>query len=255
MNNNNILAFSAIFIALFSLISRHALAQNKKQPVKHNTTAQSPDAEDDKAPTPKADLFWNDPIVGKGIVNFTVEVKNYARKPVVLGYYFNNKMLVKDTVLTDDRCVAHFQRDTLYEQGLYILHFPENGAVFDILMPEEQKFALKCDTMARQADRASVKNSRPIANFLEYQRYISAKQLEFSDIMKEFQAPNTTPERKEEIRKRYIEVDSLVKAHNEEVIAANKDNFLSNFLSRRSKSQRSTSPKALPNMSVTPFSR
>ncbi|MGN0001220.1 MAG: redoxin domain-containing protein [Marinilabiliaceae bacterium] len=230
MNNNNILAFSAIFIALFSLISPHALAQNKKQPVKHNTTAQSSDAEDDKAPTPKADLFWNDPIVGKGIVNFTVEVKNYARKPVVLGYYFNNKMLVKDTVLTDDRCVAHFQRDTLYEQGLYILHFPENGAVFDILMPEEQKFALKCDTMARQADRASVKNSRPIANFLEYQRYISAKQLEFSDIMKEFQAPNTTPERKEEIRKRYIEVDSLVKAHNEEVIAANKDNFLSNFL-------------------------
>ncbi len=168
--------------------------------------------------------------VGKNIVDFNVKVKDYAGKPVVLGYYFNNKMLVKDTVLTDSHCVAHFTRDTLYEEGLYLLHFPENGGVFDILMPHVQKFTLTCDTMPRQAERAKVEGCRPLANFIDYQKYITARQMEYRELSREFQAAQGNPARQEEIRRRFVEEDSLVTAHNDQVIAANKDNFLANFL-------------------------
>lgn len=167
---------------------------------------------------------------GKNIVDFSVRVKGYAGKPVVLGYYFNNKMLVKDTVVTDARCVAHFQRDTLYEEGLYLLHFPENGGVFDILMPHEQKFSLECDTMAHQVERAKVSGSRALGNFIEYQRYITGKQKDYQKLSSEFREAQGDKERQEEIRRRFMEEDSLVQAHNEEVIEENRDNFLCNFL-------------------------
>lgn len=167
---------------------------------------------------------------GKNIVDFSVKVKNYAGKPVVLGYYFNNKMLVKDTVMTDTRCVAHFQRDTLYEEGLYLLHFPENGQVFDLLMPHEQKFSLECDTMPQQAERAKVSGSRPIANFLAYQKFIIGKQKEYQSLSEQYRATNGDKSKQDAIRKKFMEVDSLVSAHNDQVIAENKDNFLANFL-------------------------
>ncbi len=172
----------------------------------------------------------NKKTASKGIVDFDIKVENYAQKPVVLGYYFNSKMLVKDTVLTDNKCVAHFQRDSLYDEGLYIVHFPENGAVFDMLMPAEQKFTLQCDTMPRAADRVTVKGNTALENFYAYQRYITGRQEEYANLTKEFRATGNDEKAKADIRKRFQEIDSLVKVHNEEVIAQNKDNFLSVFL-------------------------
>ncbi len=174
--------------------------------------------------------FGKKPETGKNIVNFTVKVKNYAHKPVVLGYYFDGKMLVKDTVMTDAKCVARFEADTLYAEGLYLLHFPENGQVFDILMPHVQKFALECDTLPFQAERAKVTGSKPLANFLEYQRYITARQNDYRSLSEQYKAAAGNKDKQEAIRKTFLEMDSLIAAHNEEVIAANQDNFLANFL-------------------------
>ena len=177
-------------------------------------------------PTP----FGKKTEAGKNIVNFTIKVRNYPQKPVVLGYYFDGKMLVKDTVLTDSKCVAHFVADTLYPEGLYLIHFPENGQVFDILMPHEQKFALECDTFPQQVERAKVAGSRPIANFLDYQKFIIARQKDYRSLSEQYQAANGDKEKQAAIRKKFLEMDSLVTAHNDEVISQNQDNFLANFL-------------------------
>lgn len=167
---------------------------------------------------------------GRGIVDFCVKVRDYAGKPVVLGYYFNNKMLAKDTVMTDAAGQARFVRDTLLAEGLYLLHFPENGQVFDILMPHEQKFRIECDTMPGQAERATVSGSRPLANFLAYQKYIMARQKDYRQLSEQFRSAQGDTDRQAAIRKRFMEMDSLVARHNDEVIEENKDNFLSNFL-------------------------
>lgn len=167
---------------------------------------------------------------GRGIVDFSVKVRNYVGKPVVLGYYFNNKMLVKDTVVTNAVGEARFVRDTLLAEGLYLLHFPENGQVFDILMPHEQKFHIECDTMPGQAERATVTGSRPLANFLAYQKYIMARQKDYRQLSEQYRGAQGDADKQAALRKRFMEMDSLVASHNDEVIEANRDNFLANFL-------------------------
>lgn len=167
--------------------------------------------------------------------NFYVKVKNYASKPVVLGYYFNGKMLVRDTVQTDARGVAHFDNhqhaDSAYQGGLYILHFPDNGAVMDMMMPEEQSFTLECDTVRlHQSERVTVKGSPALQNFFAYQRYIVQRQRETAEMAEQFRNAGDDEALKERIRKRFAEEDSVVKQHTAEVLEANKDNFLGVFL-------------------------
>lgn len=169
---------------------------------------------------------------GKDIVNFSVKVKNYAGKPVVLGYYFDERMLVKDTVWTDAKGIANFKNDTLYAEGLYLLHFPENGGVMDIIMPHEQKFSLECDTLPQGAMRAKVKNSQAIANFLDYQKFITAKQMEFKQLNDDYIEARKAGDTKKQadLRAQFEKTDSIVQKHNDETIEANKGYFLSNFL-------------------------
>lgn len=220
----NIRTFALIAIA--ALCGAHTAAgQNKaKQPAKTQ-------AADTKKKT-TAKPFGKPQEAGKDIVNFNVKVKDYAGKPVVLGYYFDEKMLVKDTVWTDARGIANFKRDTLLAEGLYLLHFPENGGVMDILMPHEQKFTLEVDTLPQGAARAKVKNSQPLANFIDYQKFIIAKQLEFKELNKEFMEArkNGDQAKQDQLRAQFAKTDSLVTLHNDQTIAANKDNFLANFL-------------------------
>lgn len=220
----NIRTFSLIAIIAAGVFAPAAGQTKQKQQTKATTE------EANKKPETKP--FGKTQPTGKGIVDFTVKVKDYAHKPVVLGYYFDERMLVKDTVWTDDRCVAHFKRDTLLAEGLYIVHFPENGGVMDFIMPHEQKFALECDTMPQGAARAKVKGSQVIANFLDYQKFIIGKQLEFKQLNDGFIKARAAGDTKtqEEIREQFAKTDSIVRLHNDATIAANKGNFLSTFL-------------------------
>lgn len=220
----NIRTFALIAILAAGSLSP-AIGQTK---ARQQATTAAADTKKKSLPKP----FGKQQPTGKDIVNFNVKVKNYAHKPVVLGYYFDDRMLVKDTVWTDAQCVANFKRDTLLAEGLYLLHFPENGGVMDILMPNEQKFFLECDTLPQGASRAKVRNSRPLANFLDYQKFIIGKQLEFKQLNEEFiKARNSGDAAKQkELREMFAKTDSIVNQKNDEAIAANKDNFLSNFL-------------------------
>lgn len=220
----NIRTFAIIAIIAAGSFSPAAGQTKTAKPAKTTAT------DTKKKATPKP--FGKQQETGKDIVNFNVKVKDYANKPVVLGYYFDDRMLVKDTVWTDSRCVANFRRDTLLAEGLYLLHFPENSGVMDFLMPHEQKFTIECDTLPQGAARAKVKDSRPIANFLDYQKFIIEKQLEFKQLNDEFiKARNSGDAAKQkELRERFAKTDSIVSRKNDETIAANKDNFLSNFL-------------------------
>lgn len=169
---------------------------------------------------------------GKGIVDFKVKVKGYPKDTLVLGYYFDDRMLVKDSVITDAKGVAHFKSDTLFAEGLYLLHFPHTGGVMDIIMPHEQKFFLECDTLPQGALRAKVQGSRVIANFLDYQKFIIEKQMEFKKLNEEFMKARQSGDvaKQNEIRQEFMKTDSIVNKRNDETIAANKDNFLSTFL-------------------------
>ena len=165
----------------------------------------------------------------KGDVRISVKVKDYAKQPVVLGYYFDEKMLVKDTVMTDNSSVAVFKRDSLYDEGVYVVYIPDRY-YFDILMPHEQVFDIVCDTLPMPIERVKVSGNKQVKTFIDYQKYLSEKQQTYAELNKRYREANGDTEAQSKIRSKFLEVEREVKDHNDKLIAENQDNFISTFL-------------------------
>ncbi|MBP5365771.1 MAG: redoxin domain-containing protein [Bacteroidales bacterium] len=173
------------------------------------------------------------PITAKAepATDITITVDNYPSSPVILGYYFNGQMLVKDTVTTDAKGVAHYVRNEKLPEGIYLVFFPQNQHLFDIIISDDQTFSIKCDTLPDVSSRVQAKGCNVLSDFIDYQNYLkkrSEEQKALSDAYKAL-APDDN-DGKERIRTQFAEIDKQVKAHNNEMIERNKDNFLSVFL-------------------------
>ncbi|MBQ3634206.1 MAG: redoxin domain-containing protein [Bacteroidales bacterium] len=159
-----------------------------------------------------------------------VRVANYRNEPVVMGYYFDQKMLVKDTVLTDANGVAHFRHEEPYKEGLYILHFPKNGQLIDMMMPADQTFTVSCDTAKGAVERMKIKGSKEAETFLAYQQKMTNFTKENGKLRDEYKAAGGDQAKKNEVMEKSDRLTEEVKAFTEKTIAENKDNFISTFL-------------------------
>ena len=163
-------------------------------------------------------------------VDVKIKVDNYFNQPIVLGYYYDQKTLVRDTIQTDDKGVAHYQRNELLPEGIYMVYFPDR-AYFDIMIGSDQTFELSCDTLPDMLTRVKVKNCPMLSEFIAYQNYLNDKQRVFHDLNEQYkQTPESQPEARAALRNKFSEIDAEIKARNEEIINNNKDNFLSVFL-------------------------
>lgn len=162
--------------------------------------------------------------------DFTIRVDKYYNAPVVLAYYFNKQMLVKDTVLTDAKGCAHFAPAEKYPEGIYVVYFPDKS-YFDIILGDDQTFELRCDTMPHMTERATASGSRILDEFLKYQKYLAERQQYYKQLDDEFKALDPKDEAgKERLRETFRQADATVKANTEATIERNKDNFLGVFL-------------------------
>ncbi len=162
--------------------------------------------------------------------DISIEVSNYPESPVILGYYYNNQMLVKDTVVTDVKGFARFTRETSYDEGIYLLFFPKNQNFFDIILGENQKFEIQCDTMPGSAKRMKTRGNKMMEQFVGYQQYLGVQQEKYKHLSDEFKQAEGDTARQSELRKAYKLIDEEVKARNEALIAENKGNCLGIFL-------------------------
>lgn len=154
---------------------------------------------------------------------------NYKGQPVVLGYYFNNKMLVKDTVMTDNKGIAHFRPSEPYKEGIYILHFPKNGCLLDMLMSADQQFTVRTDTAQGALSRMKITGSLPTERFLTYQHYMNGMQKRNSELRNAYKLAQSDAEKKK-ISDQFDQMQADIKAYNEKTIQENPDNFISRFL-------------------------
>lgn len=164
-------------------------------------------------------------------VQIQIEVKDYPNAPVVLGYYYNKQMLVRDTVWTNERCIGTYERDTLLDEGIYMLYIPDHN-MMDIIMTRDQKFKVSCDTLKNMSHRAKCEGNDVLETFLSYQRYLGDMQNKYKVLSDDFKMAREKGDtaKQSAIRREYTEYDNQVKAKNKQLIDDNKDNFLSVFL-------------------------
>lgn len=166
----------------------------------------------------------------QSVVDMKIKVDNYFNQPIVLGYYFDQKMLVKDTLVTNDKGVAHYQKSEPLPEGVYVIYFPERS-YFDIMIGDDQTFELSCDTLPNMVSRVKVSGCAMLEDFIDYQNYLNGRQKEIQALNDQYRAlGESQQEARDALKSKYDKIDSEIKARNEEVIAKNKNNFLSVFL-------------------------
>ncbi len=153
-------------------------------------------------------------------VDITFQLPVYQNDTIVLGYYYNGKMLVKDSLVTDAKGTAHITREEKYPEGIYVLYIP-GKTYFDILMSADQTFTLACDTTSKDiVRRVKIEGSAALKDFIDYQNYLADKRQVTQRISERFQqTPETDKEGRQKIRQEYADTEASIKAHNEEVIA------------------------------------
>ncbi len=167
-------------------------------------------------------------------VDITFQMPVYQNDTIVLGYYYNGKMLVKDSLVTDAKGTAHITREEKYPEGIYVLYIP-GKTYFDILMSADQTFTLTCDTTSKDiVRRVKIEGSAALKDFIDYQNYLADMRQVTQRISERFQqTPETDKEGRQKIRQEYADTEASIKAHNEEVIAKYRgtdDDFLAVFL-------------------------
>lgn len=164
-------------------------------------------------------------------VEIRLKVKDYPNAPVVLGYYYNKQMLVRDTIWTDSRCEATYKRDTLLDEGIYMLYIPDHN-MMDIIVTGNQKFKVSCDTLKNMSHRATCEGNDVLETFLSYQRYLGDMQGKYKELSEGFKQAREKGDtaKQSAIKREYTALDTQVKSKNKQLIEANKDNFLSVFL-------------------------
>ncbi len=164
-------------------------------------------------------------------VEIQLKVKDYPNAPVVLGYYYNKQMLVRDTIWTDAQCRATYKRDTLLDEGIYMLYVPERN-MMDIMITGNQHFSIECDTSKNMLQRAKCEGNEALKTFLSYQKYLQDMQAKYQSLSNDFKLAKQQGDTAKQtaVRNLYTSMDKEVKEKNRKIIEDNKDNFLSVFL-------------------------
>lgn len=115
--------------------------------------------------------------------SFTVDVKNYENDTLILGYYYGERTLVKDTLFAQPKGkFKHTTKDTL-APGMYILLTkPDNGFIQFLITENDKSLDIKMD--AKDFENVQVKNSAENQLFYDYLAYLKSKRPKADELRK-----------------------------------------------------------------------
>ncbi|WP_439185341.1 redoxin domain-containing protein [Carboxylicivirga taeanensis] len=170
--------------------------------------------------------------------NITINIKDYSESTLILGYYFNKKMLVKDTAFVSAGGEYTFKGKEKLDEGLYIVYL-EDQSYFDLLIGNDQQFNVTT-SKGDLLQSMSIEGSAESADFLAYQRYLINKQKEAAPLQEKLK--NTTDlATKQKLEQQIAELSSAVKSKYETLTRKHTNNFLNVFL-------KATQEISVPNM-------
>jgi len=157
-----------------------------------------------------------------------VKINGLKNVPVILGHYFETKMIPDDTARLDNNGQGVFKKSKPLPGGMYLVYMP-NRTYFDILISDNQKFSFENDT-TDYVNRAKFTNDKQNQVFFDYQKFIIKRQKESKDIREKMKDSTINEKVKKDYGDKLTKIDSDVKVEMDKVINENPTLFLSTFL-------------------------
>jgi peroxiredoxin len=111
-----------------------------------------------------------------------VKINGVKDTTLLLGYYFNKQMFVKDTADVDSNGHGAFEGKEPLDEGIYVIYLPDKS-YFDILINDDQDFSVSA-TDGDLVKSQKITGNKEAGNFLKYQQYLNLKQKEAGKIQK-----------------------------------------------------------------------
>ena len=103
-----------------------------------------------------------------------VTIKGWQDTTLILGHYFDKKMLVNDTILIDSKGNGTFTGNEKLPGGVYIIYMPDK-TYFDLIIDDEQHFTI-ATTKDNPLQSLVVNGNKQEKAFNDYQRFIFERQ-------------------------------------------------------------------------------
>jgi thiol-disulfide isomerase/thioredoxin len=123
-------------------------------------------------------FIWNT-ILGQ-TYDIEVKINDLSNQEVYLGYYYDGKTYVKDTIQLDATGKGSFKGDSLLEQGIYLVVLPAK-IYFEILVGNDQEFSVETQS-DNVIDNLKIKGSEENVAFKDFQQFMIKKGTESSKL-------------------------------------------------------------------------
>ena len=140
------------------------------------------------------------------VVDVKIKVDNYNNDTLIIGNYFADRQLVKDTLIrTEGDKQFVLQADTLFDQGVYIaITIPDHQYIQFIIPADDQKFKLEMNY--DDLSDLKVKDSDENELFYKYLGYLKKRRPENIRLQKELKVLKTE---NKDVRKVQAQLDAL----------------------------------------------
>lgn len=78
--------------------------------------------------------------------DITVELPKFANQKVYLGFYYGSSKGLQDSVVLDANGKGHFKGNHPLSRGIYFLVSPQKEIMFELLIPDAQKFSIQSNS-------------------------------------------------------------------------------------------------------------
>ncbi len=118
-------------------------------------------------------VFSSQAFAQKGNVDIQFDIKDYENDTMILGFYYGNKTLVLDTLISEKKGKFRYQQDTLLEPGVYLTLFKPGNTFFQFMVNEkDQEFKLEGSF---KGDALKPTGSEDNKLFYDYMQLITVK--------------------------------------------------------------------------------
>ncbi len=149
----------------------------------------------------------------------TIKIDGYDQKEVVLGYHYNGKQLVKDTIKANATGDFVYAGEEALEGGVYMLLLIPSNDYFEFLIDgDDQHFSMQT-SKEDLAGALKFTNSKSNDLFQSYSKFLRTKGKEAAELRKKKETAKDAE--LENVNKQLGDLDKTVKAFQEETINKN----------------------------------
>lgn len=139
-----------------------------------------------------------------------VKIDQFAGDTIMLANFFGESQFLRDTAVRGKNDWFEFTRDTMYEEGIYLVVMPPDNQYFQIMMDGKQQFSVETEK-GQEVSKMKTKGSLDNAVFYDYMRFLNSMRPRAEKINAKKEGVTDEAE--------IAKIDAELKALNEEVEA------------------------------------